>query len=79
MSVSPWREATEVLRVAAGKGKVAIVFGNEATGLTNDELSLANLGVMIATAGHSAAPRKSEHYTGGAGPVSLNLSQAVVG
>lgn len=72
------REAVETLRAAAGEGKIAVVFGNEATGLTNDELNLANLGVMIRTAGHSANPRKKDKYTGGAGPTSLNLSHAVV-
>ena len=35
---------------ATNDGKVAILFGNEATGLTNEELSLANVGVMIPTA-----------------------------
>ena len=71
------REAATVLRDAAGRGKIAVVFGNEATGLTNEELALANVGVMIATAGHSANPRDREKYTGGAGPTSLNLSHAV--
>lgn len=71
------REAARTLRAAAAEGKIAVVFGNEATGLTNDELSLANLGVMIPTAGHSPAPRKKDKYTGGAGPTSLNLSHAV--
>ena len=76
------------LTAASNEGKVAILFGNEATGLTNAELSLANVGVMIPTAGFDAprpAAEKSEklekkkpkRYTGGVGPTSLNLSHAV--
>ena len=42
--------STVSLTDAANEGKVAILFGNEATGLTNEELSLANVGVMIPTA-----------------------------
>ena len=77
------RDAVATLRDAASLGKVAVVFGNEATGLTNDELALANLGVMIPTSGHAAppgrAPKKGTkgRYTGGVGPTSLNLSHAV--
>ena len=75
------RSAVERVKVAASEGKVAIVFGNEATGLTNEELSLANVGVMIPTAGRAGAGaggrRGEKRYTGGAGPTSLNLSHAV--
>ena len=36
---------------------MAILFGNEATGLTNEELSLANVGVMIPTVRRSRPKR----------------------
>ena len=75
------KAAAAALREHAAKGeKVAVVFGNEATGLTNDELSRANLGVMIATAGSKAsvkAANRRRRYTGAKGPTSLNLSMAV--
>ena len=75
------KAAAAALREHAAKGeKVAVVFGNEATGLTNDELSRANLGVMIATAGSKAsvkAASRRRRYTGAKGPTSLNLSMAV--
>lgn len=56
---------------------MAILFGNERTGLTNDELAQAHAAVAIPTAGQGALCRKSLKYTGGTGPTSLNLSQAV--
>ena len=75
---------------ATNDGKVAILFGNEATGLTNEELSLANVGVMIPTASFGVPDqsegkknesegkkKKTKRYTGGVGPTSLNLSHAV--
>ena len=75
------KAAAAALREHASRGeKVAVVFGNEATGLTNDELSRANLGVMIATAGSKAsvkAANRRRRYTGAKGPTSLNLSMAV--
>ena len=75
------KAAAAALREHAAKGeKVAVVFGNEATGLTNDELTRANLGVMIATAGSKAsvkAANRRRRYTGAKGPTSLNLSMAV--
>ena len=75
------KAAAAALREHASRGeKVAVVFGNEATGLTNDELSRANLGVMIATAGSKAsvkAASRRRRYTGAKGPTSLNLSMAV--
>ena len=75
------KAAAAALREHASRGeKVAVVFGNEATGLTNDELTRANLGVMIATAGSKAsvkAANRRRRYTGAKGPTSLNLSMAV--
>ena len=83
LSIVDVRAAAEALRRHAANGtKVAVVFGNEATGLTNDELARANLGVMIATSSaaeisgkRSANTRK--RYTGAKGSTSLNLSMAV--
>ncbi len=75
---------TNTLSDISQTGKVAILFGNEATGLTNEELSLASLGVMIPTAGFGVpeqpgveTKKQQKRYTGGVGPTSLNLSQAV--
>jgi hypothetical protein len=55
--------------------------------LTNEELALANVGVMIPTAGFDVpdasgskekkTKKKTKRYTGGVGPTSLNLSHAV--
>ena len=71
------RVAAEMLIQESKRGKVAILFGNERTGLTNDELAQAHACVAIPTAGQGALCRKSLKYTGGTGPTSLNLSQAV--
>lgn len=71
------REAAERVREEAKRGKVAVLFGNERTGLTNDELSWAHAAVAIPTAGAGKICRKSLKYTGGTGPTSLNLSHAV--
>lgn len=70
-------------------GKVGVLFGNEATGLTNQELELASFGICIPTAAHAEERAKSGKvlkYTGGSGagkgdaasltPVSLNLGMA---
>jgi hypothetical protein len=54
-----------------------VLFGNERTGLTNEELGTAHAAVAIPTAGQGSLCRKSLKYTGGTGPTSLNLSQAV--
>lgn len=59
------------------RGKVAVLFGNERTGLTNDEIAQAHACVAIPTAGQARLCRKSLKYTGASGPTSLNLSQAV--
>lgn len=71
------REAA--LRVAeeAKRGKVAVLFGNERTGLTNEDLAWAHAAVAIPTAGAGKICRRSLKYTGGTGPTSLNLSHAV--
>jgi hypothetical protein len=54
-----------------------VLFGNERTGLTNEELAQAHACVAIPTAGQGTLCRRSLKYTGGTGPTSLNLSQAV--
>ena len=61
----------------ARRGKVAVLFGNERTGLTNEELAQAHACVAIPTAGQGTLCRESLKYTGGTGPTSLNLSLAV--
>ena len=71
------RAAAEMLIEESRRGKVAVLFGNERTGLTNEELAQAHACVAIPTAGQGALCRKSLKYTGGTGPTSLNLSQAV--
>ena len=80
-------DAVSSISAFTNEGKVAILFGNEATGLTNEELALANVGVMIPTAGFDVpdasgskekqTKKKTKQYTGGVGPTSLNLSHAV--
>lgn len=71
------RVAAEMLAKEAARGKVAVLFGNERTGLTNEELAQAHACVAIPTAGQGTLCRRSLKYTGGTGPTSLNLSQAV--
>jgi len=71
------RVAAEMLAREAGRGKVAVLFGNERTGLTNEELAQAHACVAIPTAGQGTLCRRSLKYTGGTGPTSLNLSQPV--
>ena len=56
------REAAAALLAAARDGPVALVFGREDTGLTNEELDRAQLVVTIPTTAHA----------------SLNLAQAVL-
>jgi len=71
------RVAAKMLAEEARRGKVAVLFGNERTGLTNEEMAQAHCAVAIPTAGQGALCRRSLKYTGGTGPTSLNLSQAV--
>lgn len=71
------RTAARMLVEEARRGKVAVLFGNERTGLTNEELAQAHACVAIPTAGQGTLCRESLKYTGGTGPTSLNLSQAV--
>ena len=71
------RVAAKMLAEEAKRGKVAVLFGNERTGLTNEEMAQAHCAVAIPTAGQGALCRRSLKYTGGTGPTSLNLSQAV--
>jgi len=71
------REAAERVALEAKRGKVAILFGNERTGLTNEDLAWAHAAVAIPTAGAGKLCRRSLKYTGGTGPTSLNLSHAV--
>ncbi len=59
---TPREFAAEAAELAAG-GRVAVVFGPEATGLLNDELALCQMRIRVPT--HSAQP-------------SLNLAQAVL-
>jgi TrmH family RNA methyltransferase len=59
---SPREFAAEAAEVAAG-GRIAVVFGPEATGLLNDELALCQTRIRVPT--HAAQP-------------SLNLAQAVL-
>lgn len=56
------REAAGTLTAAAAQGEVALVFGNETSGLSNEELALCQLPVMI--------PANPEYS-------SLNLASAV--
>jgi tRNA C32,U32 (ribose-2'-O)-methylase TrmJ len=71
------RVAAAMVVEEAKRGKVAVLFGNERTGLTNEELAQAHACVAIPTAGRGSLCRKSLKYTGGTGPTSLNVSQAV--
>ena len=59
---TPREFAAEAERLAAG-GRIAIVFGPEATGLLNEELALCQMRIRVPT--HTAQP-------------SLNLAQAVL-
>src|SRR3990170_170722 len=59
---SPREFAAEAAALAAG-GRVAVVFGPEATGLLNEELALCQMRIRVPT--HAAQP-------------SLNLAQAVL-
>jgi tRNA C32,U32 (ribose-2'-O)-methylase TrmJ len=65
-------------------GRAAVLFGNERTGLMNEELELAEFGMCVPTIASVAESSSSGKYTGGGGadkqttkPVSLNLGMAV--
>ena len=60
--MSPREAAKEILSNYKSTNKIAVVFGREDRGLTNEELGLCNLHVHIPS---------SEEYS------SLNLSQAI--
>ena len=61
------RVAAKMLAEEARRGKVAVLFGNERTGLTNEELAQAHACVAIPTAGQGQLCRKSLKHTGGTG------------
>lgn len=61
-TLTPREFAAEAERLAAG-GRIAVVFGPEATGLRNEELALCQMRIRVPT--HTAQP-------------SLNLAQAVL-
>ena len=71
------RDAAKLVAEEAKRGKVAVLFGNERTGLTNEELAWASAAVVVPTAGAGKLCRRSLKYTGATGPTSLNLSHAV--
>lgn len=54
-----------------------VLFGNERTGLTNDELSWAYVAVVILMVGVGKICCKSLKYIGGIGLMSLNLLYVV--
>ena len=70
------REGVRRIREEIANGaRVVVLFGNERTGLTNEELTYANVGVKVPTAGDraasdgdaSTASLTSKKYTGGSG------------
>lgn len=72
------RDGVQRIREELANGaRVVVLFGNERTGLTNEELTYANIGVKVPTAGDRAAPSdgadasssqmSSKKYTGGSG------------
>ena len=75
--------AERIAQEIADGGRAVVLFGNERTGLMNEELELAELGMCVPTIA-SVAESSSGKYTGGGGvdkqttkPVSLNLGMAV--
>jgi len=71
------RECAERIRDEIARGnRVAVLFGNERTGLTNEELAYANVGLRVPTAGDARVDagtsatttwRREGKYTGGSG------------
>ena len=72
------RDGVQRIREELANGaRVVVLFGNERTGLTNEELRYANIGVKVPTAGDRAAASddadasssqmSSKKYTGGSG------------
>ena len=72
------RDGVQRIREELANGaRVVVLFGNERTGLTNEELTYANIGVKVPTAGDRAAASdgvdassstsSSKKYTGGSG------------
>jgi len=75
--------AERIAQEIADGGRAVVLFGNERTGLMNEELELAEFGMCVPTIA-SVAESSSGKYTGGGGvdkqttkPVSLNLGMAV--
>ena len=64
------RVAAEMLAKEAKRGKVAILFGNERTGLTNDELAQAHAAVRATEGTHQRGRGGGGEaaYTGGCFP-----------
>lgn len=62
------REASPKLLEEAARGRVAILFGNERTGLTNDDMQLAHSVVTIPAAGIGSDLTGGTYTGGGPGP-----------
>ena len=71
--LTPREAAAQAVATAAAGGRVALLFGSERTGLSNDDLALAHAVVAIPT----AVKHDSEAGVGAGGKYSLNLSHAV--
>jgi TrmH family RNA methyltransferase len=71
--LSPREAAAQAVATAAAGGRVALLFGSERTGLSNDDLALAHAVVAIPT----AVKHDSDAGVGAGGKYSLNLSHAV--
>ena len=71
--LSPREAAAQAVATAAAGGRVALLFGSERTGLSNDDLALAHAVVAIPT----AVKHDADAGIGAGGKYSLNLSHAV--
>ena len=67
------RVAAGMLAKEAKRGKVTVLFGNERTGLTNEELAQAHACVAIPTAGQGTLCRRNL-ISGGTGPTSRTVA-----